>query len=92
MSKFTPGPWKIQSFRNGWRQPVGPNDFFTSAYVSGADESEIQANARLIAAAPELYIICKAIVDSSTFDKVFVHTLLSIVKKAVMKVEGNESL
>lgn len=52
--KHTPGPWKLQKFKDGPRQPVGPDDFFTTAYVSGADSVETQANAKLIAAAPEL--------------------------------------
>jgi len=63
-SKHTPGPWKIcydndtgpndGCFRQWWQ--VGP------AQVNiGSDHEEAEANARLIAAAPELLDACRAL-------------------------------
>ena len=72
MSKHTPGPWKVFPARHPGIDsgtasddcPIivfsdeGPDD--DDAGVRGRDASEIRANARLIAAAPELLEACLA--------------------------------
>jgi hypothetical protein len=57
MSKHTPGPWFFEGFvetetKSGWFVTVAPK---RSISVEGRSENEAFANARLIAAAPELY-------------------------------------
>jgi hypothetical protein len=58
MSKHTPGPWQIQKLvgKDGTLF-VGTDEkgFFTCARVSGSDIGNINGNAHLIAAAPELF-------------------------------------
>ena len=53
-SGHTPGPWEVRRL-NGITY-VGPTDnkFFNTASVKGFGAHDIEANARLIAAAPEL--------------------------------------
>ena len=51
MSKHTPGPWAIRQEKEGWCRIYAPKDYYVGGeiahYVSNA-------NANLIAAAPEL--------------------------------------
>ncbi len=77
MSGFTPGPWQMSGCRYKWRHPdhdqvldshaVGPDSdpvclvFYTSKY-----HAEQLANARLIAAAPDLLDLAK---DMAAFVK-----------------------
>lgn len=66
-SKHTPGPWEVQSYTNykGWS--VWANDRGCIAegciaerwYDADQQPDELKANARLIAAAPELLEACK---------------------------------
>lgn len=67
MSKFTPGPWEVVESRNGYPYQISART--ASDNIAGAvgksitrwaaialpSSEEGQANARLIAAAPELY-------------------------------------
>lgn len=64
-TKHTPGPWVArQEFKNRWRIEAMPNgpDFVplsvglacTTVLEAGVDDSSTEANARLIAAAPDL--------------------------------------
>ena len=46
--KYTPGPWKVSRC---WSQTCGDNYVIDN---ESGDEAEMQANARLIATAPEL--------------------------------------
>ncbi len=58
-TKFTPGPWKVSHQINGKRHVVRndrqPGEFPLCLLPEGRIESERMANAKLIAAAPELY-------------------------------------
>lgn len=58
MSKHTPGPWMAdngETYGNIWRiqSPIGSNVKIVAEMVCASAEAE--ANARLIAAAPEMY-------------------------------------
>lgn len=72
MSKHTPGPWRING-NNMFRWIVADSEVFThsgdvnrSAYGGNmVCESVHKANARLIAAAPELLEALKEIVDAA---------------------------
>lgn len=82
MSKHTPGPWKVitgegTSFpdtvyiqavgKHGFRSVLAElNDDGKNDKVHGSDHDR-QANAALIAAAPELLEACKAVVARSEF-------------------------
>lgn len=63
-TEHTKGPWEIET--KGSRHFIDGADQLTVAYVDRAgvrDRQEIEANARLIAAAPELLAALKAIAD-----------------------------
>jgi len=54
MSKHTPGPWEYQEQSDAYTHIVrGPDNLFI-CQLAQTTSSEIEANARLIAAAPEL--------------------------------------
>ena len=66
MSKFTPGPWEVDT--SGYRAPGGGLCVMGGALcvaVIGGDSYKPQAeNARLIAAAPEMLEALQAMVDA----------------------------
>lgn len=74
MSKHTPGPWYIHDLR-GIRGPISIS-CVTPDHISVADigpgmentEAEVLANARLIAAAPELLAALEAVWESGYND------------------------
>jgi hypothetical protein len=56
MNKHTPGPWKVGSRSNGefYKRNIAGADGYHVALTSSREDAEVEANARLIAAAPEL--------------------------------------
>lgn len=63
MSQYTPGPWEVEG-PNSTQLRVRAHLRFNVAKIRRLDSlSETEANARLIAAAPELLSILKEIVD-----------------------------
>jgi len=54
MNKFTPGPWKIDQRTVYALDVYGVNRFYASVHGVHTPTAEIEANARLIAAAPNL--------------------------------------
>ena len=79
MTKHTPGPWPIQSHEN--RLYVGPVE------IDGDDDEDL-ANARLIAAAPDMLAALRAL-DDVNLDVGGVR-LREIVDAAIDKAEGEE--
>ncbi len=79
MSKHTPGPWHVG--RDGWilsKNPVA----IAEVYVNE------KANARLIAAAPDLLKACKDVlstIEGGDNDDAFIRAM----QEAVQKAEGN---
>ena len=61
MNKFTPGPWRVNK-SNGMRIAAGRNTPIAETLGAHLLEEE-HANARLIAAAPELLASLKTIAD-----------------------------
>jgi len=51
---WTPGPWEVIGRSIFQKDEVGGRGVLHGASVKGKDEDEIEANIRLIAAAPEL--------------------------------------
>lgn len=65
-SKHTPGPWTFHRPWSGFSQITGPNDELVFGIAAGSvDEKrpdcECEANARLIAAAPDLLAALKTL-------------------------------
>lgn len=66
MSKFTKGPWRIKRGTNivGTRQDVGYETTIASSSTFSSNQVDVtienEANARLIAAAPELLEACES--------------------------------
>jgi len=71
MSKHTPGPWSIGEHQKiistGWSIRI-PSDGSAIAYVLGERNPELQANARLIAAAPDLLAALQELLHMPEFD------------------------
>lgn len=66
MPEHTPGPWTLGSFDGNpaYVSVYGPNDeLVADVHADEFDENEAEANARLIAAAPDLLAACEALVD-----------------------------
>ena len=63
-AKFTPGPWRIEA-----SPPViaGANGNLVAEMRRQREKGEADANARLIAAAPELYAALEAMVKQYNF-------------------------
>jgi len=60
MTKFTHGPWNPEydnsdSSAGGWWYRVGPAEVWASYRCSPDEEARVEADARLIAMAPEMY-------------------------------------
>ena len=98
MSKHTPGPWELR----GWSVKC-PTNNFRVARIGEADkalrqfgdyedmEAECRANARLIAAAPELLEACQTVlagierglpIDADTVNGLVVARLRTAIDKA----------
>ncbi len=103
MSEHTPGPWTISTkdpFEYAINAINGDPDIHSGSWdelatVYGAeDEGTLgklkgQANARLIAAAPELLEIVKAIINYDGEDGVTgINALFSIAESIIAKAEG----
>src|SRR4029078_8318433 len=82
--KHTPGPWEHDG-DEVYRitSEINSHPICTIDDLNGDDEME--ANARLIASAPELLEACKAYVNSEK-DSI---ALLELMEKAIAKAEGN---
>ncbi|HBP5172575.1 hypothetical protein [Pseudomonas aeruginosa] len=68
MSKYTPGPWEIERYSDGLIQIVGnarivsDDEEIVTTVVEAVARGD-EANARLIAAAPELLEALQAVID-----------------------------
>lgn len=75
MSKHTPGPWWLQADGVGWYVECTPERGHSVAYVRAEVEeddpdtpdAEKEANARLIAAAPDLLAVLQELEKSSRY-------------------------
>ena len=90
-SKHTPGPWAVYRAKNGKLLGVGDaraegvTDPFGGLWRSGA---EMEANARLIAAAPELLEAAKMALADQQQPETEVTGAYSYLAKAIAKAEG----
>ena len=77
MSKHTPGPWFAVEYGGFWEIQ---EDHFYSVEDNLLDQEKCEnaeANARLCAAAPEMYSMLKGVVDGNTLDPAIVEELLN---------------
>ena len=99
-TEHTPGPWGIEnwSYDDGTRHKtviVAKNEDAVAhvwgVYRTNGGEEERQANARLIAAAPDLLIAAKGVIAALTRPKTFMADMgaaLILLEKAIAKAEG----
>ena len=105
MANFTPGPWVISNLTDIFTESRNGKEYdghqIADCYVDYEDENdpgitieEAQANARLIAAAPDMYDVLKAqchhchvYYGDGTCDEILAGCE---IKKALAKAEGRE--
>ena len=83
-TKYTPGPWK------SWNIGLGPKSKGPYTFPLGRDPDIAAANARLIAAAPEMLEALKLAqyaFECALQNRGYINPLASITK-AIAKVEG----
>lgn len=96
--KHTPGPWEIapgSEYRVMWASRTPEGEIADCGVICDTASNlktrtrENAANARLIAAAPEMYDALKAMLNSSDFGGVVkVSHPIAIARAAIAKVEG----
>lgn len=85
-TKYTSGPWKVSKEKTGTYVTNEQDLYLACVGVLEPSPEENEANAKLIAAAPELLEACKLIQNSNSWDEVCkAHNLL---EKAISKAEG----
>jgi hypothetical protein len=97
MRKHTPGPWKYNGYSiegdfHGWRVYL-PSVFSRSITVEGASAEEADANARLIAAAPDMINALHPLAHfsgdfSDPEDQERLLALFAAARLAIAKAEG----
>jgi hypothetical protein len=94
--KHTPGPWSIDPYQDeDWRVNISSNGWnVASAYHMTDDpvnvDDECMANARLIAAAPELLDVLKAWTEYA-INKDVPFELISQTRAAIATAEGRDA-
>ena len=94
-AKFTPGPWILEDlFIYKLHEQTGASGrpFITNVFsvavqgngTHGAQRDELEANARLIAAAPDMYETLQSIAGSEVVPPAF----RQIAQQAIAKAEG----
>jgi hypothetical protein len=96
MNKHTPGPWEIEP--NAGKGAWISNDFGWAALALGNDHDNARANARLIAAAPDLLEALTALANGVDFNikngscPLDLGVRLKKARAAIAKAEGNTPL
>ena len=106
MSNFTPGPWKISRTagrRHDLRRTISSSIYSKPGITDGRDcivevfglsIENTEANAHLIAAAPELYKACKMAIEATGGSKHWqgeTEKFLLAMETALAKAEGKEA-
>lgn len=87
MIGHTPGPWQVMADSDSFFE-IGRNNGGRFALVSGKDTLEGEANARLIAAAPELLAALIGLAnstDTDSFDQVIFQSTVLAARGAIAK-------
>lgn len=61
--KHTPGPWYLNYTDGGVLYEDGNRDKAIAPDIYGRTKEECEANARLVAAAPQLLEVCRAVIN-----------------------------
>ena len=96
MADFTPGPWKLKpDLRGAPIVQTNEREIAKVLYHLGSEDREVGHNARLIAAAPEMYKAIKTAISylNSFRDKwqEGEEWLYRDLKRAIAKAEGKEA-
>lgn len=93
--KFTPGPWRVAGDTNhDTRRIYGPDGYMVAdaGRIPKRREQEMDANARLIAAAPELFKVAEMLVNLEAHEWAQIPApIMRAAIEAMGKVEGEAS-
>lgn len=92
-TKHTKGPWNIKAIKNQSCNGFDGAETDTAYFIANSgyqDESEEQANTRLISCAPEMLECLKSIKNRIMFNEMSQHELLELCSSAIKKAEGKE--
>ena len=95
-TKYTPGPWEtgrpdmatlVEGVDSKW---IYAGDIYIAVASGCASENwdEVMANARLIAAAPELLAACELVLEVLDQDSVRDSECFWLIKRAIAKAKG----
>lgn len=93
-TKHTPGPWQANKWAPGYSISA-PDSQYTVCNLSDCNNAE--ANARLIAAAPDMLEACQQIINDSDMDAIHgagrsvTHDAIDKVRAAIAKARGEKS-
>ena len=85
MSKHTPGPWELWGTASP-SQVIAAENYFVAQTLGRNDE----ANARLIAAAPDLLVACKELLEVWEEAPAYGHASAVKARAAIAKAEGEK--
>ncbi len=91
MDKFSKGPWKADQFQGltaGWWRVISETD--NICIVSDSDKQPAEANAQLMAAAPDLFEAAVELIEELTNAMPQVHRYSEVLKlkRAIKKALG----
>ena len=91
---YTKGEWEIENWGHGisiWKSDDRPNPTTQIAHLPlnhGLKDSEVEANARLIASAPDMYEALKNLIASFRDTPLFATDVVTDALAAIRKAEG----
>jgi hypothetical protein len=88
MSKHTPGPWKIEHDYKPYVINAGAGHTICAITGTAAIRPEAEANARLIAAAPEMLEALKLVRESGLADEYGASAVEDAINAAIKKATG----
>lgn len=93
MSDHTPGPWRVHQNTHEPYPVLIESDglLLASVWIGPRDVEQAQANARLIAVAPELLEVCEEIFDCPHWPVVFPCEWHEKLRAAIAKTKGTKS-
>lgn len=93
--KFTPGNWKVSDQREipnmDYDYSIVDDGGWYIAHIENCSLKEQEANAHLIAAAPEMYALLKTIADPATFMGAQTNEALRTAIEVVLKKARGEA-
>jgi len=85
---WTPGPWEVIGRSIFQKDEVGGRGVLHGASVKGASEEEIEANIRLIAAAPELLEALENILNVHAYTGFVDQEVMEQAEEIIRKAKG----